>query len=90
MQVIEIIGLLAGACTTFSAIPQIKKIIATKSTRDISYLMYLMNCTGNLLWVTYGFFKESESLIIANLISFSLMTTVLILKLIWDKNPHCN
>lgn len=85
LDAIEIIGLVAGACTTFSAIPQIRKIVTTKSAKDISYVMFAMNCTGNALWVTYGFFKDSMSLIIANGISFCLMTTIIILKYHWSK-----
>ncbi len=89
-QAMEIIGLIAGACTTFSSLPQIKKIFDTRSTRDLSYLMYFMNFTGCSLWVTYGFLKESISLIVANAISVLLLGSVILLKYRWDKNPSYN
>lgn len=82
---IEIIGLLAGFCTTFSALPQIRKIIKTKSPSDIAYLMCAMNCTGNTLWMVYGYFKDSISLLLANAIAFAFMSTIIVLKYRWDK-----
>lgn len=85
MDAIEIIGLFAGACTTFSILPQLKKIIATKSAKDLSYTMYLMNCFGFMLWITYAFFKGSVSLILANCITLIFSISVIILKYHWDK-----
>lgn len=84
-DVIEILGLCAGACTTFSVIPQIKKMVATKSTKDISYMMYFLNCTGFILWITYGVFMHTQALIIANVITLILQASVIVLKYRWEK-----
>ncbi|HSX20118.1 MAG TPA: SemiSWEET transporter [Gammaproteobacteria bacterium] len=82
---LEILGLTAGACTTFSVIPQIQKIIASKSAKDISYIMYFTNCTGFVLWITYGALKGSMSLVAANAITLLLQGTVIILKYHWER-----
>lgn len=81
---IELIGILAGICTTFSVIPQIKQMLKTRSAKDISYMMYLINCTGFILWITYGYNIRSFSLVIANVITLCLQATVLILKFYWE------
>lgn len=84
---LEILGLLAGVCTTFSSVPQIRKILKTKSPDDISYLMCIMNCTGFVLWFTYGVYKDSLALIVANIISLAFFSTIIILKYRWDRIP---
>lgn len=66
MDYITIIGLVAGALTTASFIPQIFKIYRTKKTRDISLLMYAVLCLGILLWVVYGILAKSLPVIAAN------------------------
>lgn len=83
-NLIEILGLTAGVCTTFSVIPQIKKILQTKSAKDISYLMYITNCVGFILWIIYGTFIGSLSLICANVITLILQASVLIMKFRWE------
>ena len=85
LDTLEILGLTAGACTTFSVIPQIQKIIASKSAKDISYLMYFTNCIGFILWITYGVLKGSASLIAANTITLILQGAVIILKFHWER-----
>lgn len=82
---LEIIGLVAAVCTTFSSVPQIRKILKTKSPGDISYLMCAMNCTGFLLWLAYGVMKDSFALVVANIISFMFFSTIIVLKYRWDR-----
>ncbi len=78
---IEAIGLIAGFCTTCSFLPQVIHVLKTKSTGDISLLMYLILCTGVGLWLVYGLFIQSLSIIIANGITFILAFTILLLKI---------
>lgn len=80
---IELIGLLAACCTTFSFLPQIIQIYKTRVTDGISIGMYLIFSTGVLLWLIYGLFLNSPSLIIANGLTLVLAVSVLIMKLIW-------
>jgi len=81
MNWIIIIGLVAATCTTISFVPQVAKIIKTKGTKDISLLMYAIFTTGLFLWLVYGLIIKDIPLILANAISLTLTTIVLILKI---------
>jgi len=78
---IGIIGMIAGACTTVSFVPQIIKILRTKHVRDISLMMYTVLTTGILLWLIYGIFLEEIPIILANAVAFILCLLVIIMKL---------
>ncbi len=84
-DVIEIVGLCAGFCTTFSIIPQITKIVTNRSTKDISYMMYFMNLIGNIFWISYAVSKSSTALVISSSLTFCLLGSVVVLKYIWDR-----
>ncbi|MEE8424079.1 MAG: SemiSWEET transporter [Thermodesulfobacteriota bacterium] len=81
MNGITIVGFLAALCTTLSFLPQVIKIIKIKETKDISFLMYAILIAGVLLWIIYGILKQDVPIIVANVITFVLATTVLILKI---------
>ncbi len=70
-----LIGLIAASLTTTAFLPQVIKIMKTKSTRDISLKMYVILALGVLLWLVYGFMIMSWPVIAAN-------TTVLVLSII--------
>jgi len=76
-----ILGLIAGTCTTAAFLPQLVKIWKTKSTRDISLLMYVVICTGILLWLIYGVIIDSVPVILANAATLVIAAMILILKI---------
>lgn len=76
-----ILGLVAGTCTTAAFFPQLVKIWRSKSTRDISLLMYVVICTGILLWLIYGIMIGSVPVILANTVTLVIAAMILILKL---------
>lgn len=86
MNFIEILGLCAGACTTLSFIPQLKKVLVTKSVKDISFQMYAMYCTGLTLWTIYGVLMHSISLILANFLTLLLAFSIVIMKIRLETN----
>ena len=69
---IELIGLLAAILTTTAFIPQVYKVIKTKSVKGLSLTTYLIFTTGVLFWLIYGLLKSSISMIIGNGITFLL------------------
>lgn len=79
-MVVKIIGLLAATCTTVSFVPQAVKLIKTKDTKGISFLMYLIFTIGIFLWLLYGIFIKDLPIIVANSITFALAFTILSLK----------
>lgn len=81
MTSITWIGLLAGTLTTISFFPQMLKTWKTRSTKDISLEMFLLFCSGLLLWIIYGLFMKDIPVIMTNIATFILAFPILILKL---------
>ena len=66
----EIIGMLAGALTTCAFLPQVLKTVKSKSTDDLSWTWLVMMIGGVFLWMVYGIYMNSISLIVSNAITF--------------------
>lgn len=81
MDTCTIIGLVAATCTTISFVPQAIRIIKTKHTKDLSLTMYSIFTAGIFLWLVYGILIKDLPLIISNVITFLLTSTILILKI---------
>ncbi|MBA3986386.1 MAG: SemiSWEET transporter [Flavobacteriales bacterium] len=69
---INIIGILAGICTTLAVVPQIRKSWKTKDVKDVSPGMFAILLTGISLWCVYGILREDLPLILANGTSLTL------------------
>ena len=81
MAYVEIIGFAAGTLTTIALLPQVIKAWKTKLTRDVSLLWAVALTIGVFLWLVYGVFIKSLPIIIANVFTFILAVTVLVLKM---------
>ncbi|MBC7085742.1 MAG: SemiSWEET transporter [Methanomethylovorans sp.] len=75
------IGYLAGTLTTLAFAPQLLKAFKTKSTKDISLLMLLCSTTGMTLWLYHGLLIKDLALVLANSVSLTLASTLLVYKL---------
>ncbi|MFH1847572.1 MAG: SemiSWEET transporter [Candidatus Omnitrophota bacterium] len=73
---INIIGIIAGICTTVSFVPQMLKILQTGKTRDISLYMYVVLTIGIFLWMLYGILLKSVPIIAANSVSLVLCAAI--------------
>jgi MtN3 and saliva related transmembrane protein len=80
-MITEAIGMAAGALTTIAFLPQARRVLITRSTKDISLGMYIMFTTGVILWLIYGLLIGSVALIAANAVTGILAVTILVLKL---------
>jgi MtN3 and saliva related transmembrane protein len=78
---IEAIGLAAGVLTTIAYLPQVVKTLKTKSAKELSLTMYLVMFAGVMLWLTYGIFIHSLSIILANIVTGILTSTLIYFKL---------
>jgi MtN3 and saliva related transmembrane protein len=76
------IGLLAGALTTISFMPQLLRIWRRKSAADISYAALLAFIVGIALWLWYGIMLHSLPIILANAITLALNIWILGLKIL--------
>lgn len=78
---VEILGSLAAFITTFCWVPQILKIHREKKAADISLLTTGALATGVFLWLLYGLLIGSWPLIMANVVSFLFIATIVGMKL---------
>ena len=76
----QIIGLAAAMLTTGAFLPQVIRVVKTRSTHDISLAMFVLFCTGIFLWLIYGILIKDMPIIIANAATFILATIILIYK----------
>jgi MtN3 and saliva related transmembrane protein len=83
MDYVIMLGLIAGAMTTGSTIPQILKIIQSKSSRDVSTMFFLFMSGGMLLWLVYGILRSDLVIVLWNSISLSLCLAILGLKKVY-------
>lgn len=78
---VNLIGMLAGTFTTAALIPQVVQVWKTKSTKDISLVMYIIFTIGVALWLTYGVALSALPIIIANSITLMLAVSILAMKI---------
>lgn len=79
--VLSAIGALAGALTTLSYLPQVKKAWPRHSTDDLSLRMLIALETGVVLWAVYGLMRGDWVIIVCNLVSTLLVGSVLAFKI---------
>jgi lactoylglutathione lyase len=77
MITIKIIGFLAASLTTIAFIPQAYKTWKTKSTHDLSVIMFILLFTGILLWLVYGLLIHDLPIIIANSVTLCFAGVIL-------------
>jgi len=80
MDLITILGLVAGTLTTLAFLPQLLKIWQTKSAKDISFNTLVIFNLGIFLWLIYGIYLNALPIILANL--FTLIFNMII---VWLK-----
>lgn len=80
-RVVETIGLLAGALTTISFMPQLLRIWRRRSAEDISYAALLTFIIGIALWLLYGIQLGSLPIVLANAVTLGLNLSILALKI---------
>jgi MtN3 and saliva related transmembrane protein len=78
---VEVIGIVAGIATTGSFIPQAYKVFKTRKTTDLSTAMFAFFAFGLFMWIIYGIWQRSISIIAANSITLVLSLYILIMKI---------
>jgi MtN3 and saliva related transmembrane protein len=82
----EILGLVAGVCTSAASLPQIIKTLKTKKAGEVSPFMFIVLLTGNALWTWYGIQKNDLPIIATNVFSVVLDLVMLFLKFRYRNN----
>jgi MtN3 and saliva related transmembrane protein len=84
VNIIELIGIVAGILTTISFLPQVIKTWRYRSAKDLSLTMFICFSLGVFLWLIYGIYVNSKPIIIANFVTFILAGTILYFKITYD------
>ncbi|MDV3310383.1 MAG: SemiSWEET transporter [Cyclobacteriaceae bacterium] len=79
-DMIQMLGLVAGACTTIAFLPQVIKTWKSRSAKDLSLSMFSIFTLGVGLWLIYGFLDNNIPVIAANFITLMLAATLLVFK----------
>jgi len=77
----EMTGFVAAILTTFSFVPQVLHVWRTRSVADISLGMYSSYTFGIAIWLVYGVLIMSWPVILSNLVTLILASTVLAMKI---------
>jgi MtN3 and saliva related transmembrane protein len=67
-----VVAYLAVIINSIYQLPQLFKIIKTKSVNDISLIALLLLMINNILWLMHGYFIKDNTLIISSLLNISL------------------
>jgi MtN3 and saliva related transmembrane protein len=81
MNLTDLIGTFAAILTTLSFLPQALHTFRTKDVRGISLGMYSAFTLGVALWLVYGLLLGAWPVVIANVITLALASTILVMKL---------
>jgi len=76
---VEILGAVAGFCTTFAYVPQLVKIYK-QGGRDLSYGMLSLYLGGVLMWLAYALLIHAQALILTNAATAILIAAATLLK----------
>ena len=69
----EMVGYAAAALTMFGFLPQLAKMMRTRSVDDVSLLMMVQMGIGVALWLAYGLHLNNSPLIVANVVSLWIL-----------------
>jgi MtN3 and saliva related transmembrane protein len=75
-----VLGLIAGACTTLSFLPQVIRTLRTRHARDLSAAWLLLFGFGVALWLAYGIGRSDVAIIAANAVTFGLVMVLIVAK----------
>jgi len=85
IQTYSIVGYLGGSLIIISLLPQLIKIIKTKSAKDIALETYLLLIIAEVCWIIYGFLKNDIEIIVTNIVSLFLTILITILTIYYQK-----
>ena len=85
MDYIEVLGYVAISLSTMRYIPQIFKLINTRSAEDLSWGMINFTLLSQVLTIAYSYIKYLYPVFITQLLSFFLSIVISIQKIYYDK-----
>lgn len=83
-----IIGIVAASLTTFGFVPQVVKMLRTRSVLDVSLPAMIQLGLGMSIWVLYRAHLEDEVIIGANCVGAAIMLTAIVVYLYYVKKDR--
>ena len=74
-----LIGIVASCLTSFSYVPQVRKMWQRKSVEDVSQVTIYQMVIGCVLWFAYGIYRVDWIIIAANVVAISILIVAMIL-----------
>jgi len=84
----EALGLIGGALTTCSLIPQLIRVFKLRSAYEISLIFTLLLLIGIILWIAYGIYFKHLPIILWNAASLALVAGLLYAKLKYGRGSN--
>ena len=84
----QVVGYIAGILVISYNIPQLVRMIRTKSTDDVELMSLIFQMILNIVYVTYGTLLQEIPLIISESIAFIICISMVVLKKIYDKKTR--
>lgn len=81
MDWIAWLGYVSAFLTTAAFLPQVLRVMRTRSTTDISLMTFVTLVAGMLGWLAYGVLTSDLPIILANGITLVLAGTILAFKI---------
>ena len=85
MSWIEFVGHFGAFLSSVTFIPQVYKVLKTKSVNDLSLTMMLIVFTSTIVWLVYAFALMLWPVILANGIICFLSTLIIYFKIAYTK-----
>ena len=79
--ILKYIRFFAAFYTTIAFLPQAIKVYKTKSTKDISLIMFIIFTLGVFSWLIYGLIINDLPVILANVVTLILSLFILLYKI---------
>jgi len=80
-----ILGLVASIYGLLMRVPQIYKVIVTKSATDLSYISIFIGSSGEVLWFAYAYLINDISLLLSSVGHFTIVTSLMCIKCYYDR-----
>jgi len=84
----SIFGFIASIVGLCIQLPQIYKIIKTKSATDLSYGTIIILTTNQFFWFSYAYLRNDTVIMLYATGAFIIDSTELILKIYFDRKNH--
>lgn len=81
----QIVGYIAGVLVVLYNVPQLIRMIRTKSTDDVELVSLLFQILLNLVYITYGALMQEMPILISESLAFLICGAMIILKRLYDK-----